>query len=395
MTYFSIWPFFIIIAFLLCIISLPIFRWIKVSDFHQNRVQTIDGLRGFLAYGVIFSHGQNFHTLFAKGEWISGSPNPFYNTCGAVAIRLFLMITAYLFWSKLLASQGKVEWLSFYIKRFFRIAPVYWFAFLCVFMIVMIESHWTIKVSWLALSEQVGSWLALGILPLPDINNRMVTMMILLGVVWTLQYEWFFYGVLPFIAWFARNRSRSLIFVCTVLILFPIISLFMHDYPTIKQVLTIFFMFFCGMLCASLQQYIKRIPLNSFVQSMIVVIVMIYIFSVYSSDRGYTATALVTIVFFFIVYNCSVFGVLKLKASQRMGEISYSLYLLQGIVFHWVYASDFIRSYILRGAIEFWSIMTLICTLILLFAICVHYALEKPGIKMGYKCSSLLNSKRK
>lgn len=381
-----------IMALLLCVLSFPWFHIIKPNVSGIKRVQTIDGLRGFLAYGVVFSHGQNFHTLFVTGQW-AGSPNPFFNLFGTVAVRLFFMVTAYLFWSKLLASQGKMEWPSFYIKRFFRIAPVYWFACLCVFLIVMIETHWSLQVSWIAFGKQIGAWLALGILPLPDINNHMMSFMILLGVVWTLQYEWLFYVLLPFVSWFAQNKNRALLFVICAILLIVIAAFFVQPYPIIRQVTGVLFTFLMGMLCATLQQYSPRFLLNPIAQSILVLGIISIIF-LYAPDGVYFSTILFAIVFFFIVSGCSIFGLLTLPASQRMGEVSYGIYLLQGIVFYWVYSTQFMRHFILQNSIQFWSVMALICTLILFLAIWVHILFERPGIKLGYKISSWVKHKK-
>lgn len=392
MTYFSIWPFFMIMTLLLCILSFPYFSKIKANFSGVNRVQTIDGLRGFLAYGVVFSHGQNFHTLLETGQW-AGSPNPFYNMFGTVAVRLFFMVTAYLFWSKLLVNQGRMKWSSFYIKRFCRIAPVYWCACLCVFIIVMIETHWTLHVSWLAFCKQIGAWLSLGILPLPDINNHMMSFMILLGVVWTLQYEWLFYVLLPFVSWFAQSKRRALHFILCAIVVLCIIAFFSYAYPIFSQILAVLFMFLMGMLCATLQQYFIKIPLNSTIQSFLVLSIIIAIF-VFAPDGVYFSTILFAMIFFLIISGCSIFGLLTLPASQRMGEVSYGIYLLQGIVFYWVYSVQFIRHYVLQGSIEFWCIMTLICSFILFFAIFVHILFEKPGIQLGYKLSYLWKTKK-
>lgn len=396
MTYFSIWPFFMIMALLLLILSLPVFNKIKPNISNINRVQTIDGLRGFLAYGVIFSHGQNYHRILANEQWAAGSPNPFYNIFGFVAVRLFFMITAYLFWSRLLDNQGKMEWIPFYIKRIFRIGPVYWFACLCVFIIVMKDTHWTLQVSWLDLGKQIGSWLSLAILPLPDINNRPLTVMILLIVVWTLQYEWRFYIILPFISWFARSKERALCFIIGSIGMIYMIPFFLSVSPLINQFFIFAYIFLMGMLCATLQKYSLTMPFNATFQSFFLVAMTIGSFIYINLYDGiYISTILLAIIFFGVISGCSIFGLLTLPASQRMGEVSYGIYLLQGIIFYWVYSMPSICHYALRSSIQFWCVMMLICILILFLAIFAHIIFEKPGIKFGYKLSSLWSLKKR
>ncbi len=70
MGYFSIWPMF---AGLFALVLLAATPFLKAADTPPSatasRVQTLDGLRGFLALAVFFHHGAIYHTYIQDGIW--------------------------------------------------------------------------------------------------------------------------------------------------------------------------------------------------------------------------------------------------------------------------------------------------------------------------------------
>ena len=55
MGFFSIWPYFVGMAVILSLASTPLLKWADTPPTTvPARVHTIDGLRGFLALGVVF-----------------------------------------------------------------------------------------------------------------------------------------------------------------------------------------------------------------------------------------------------------------------------------------------------------------------------------------------------
>ncbi|MDI2089778.1 acyltransferase family protein [Commensalibacter oyaizuii] len=381
-TYSTLWPSALIMAILLTILTLPVFKGLYDSDDTRNRVHTIDGLRGFLAFGVVFSHGQCFYNITAIGQCTSNSA--FYSLLGTIAVRLFFMITAYLFWSQLLYRQGQMQWQSFYIKRFFRIAPVYWFMCLCVFLIVMIETQWTLRVSFFEFCKQIGAWLALGILSLPDINTRLYTGMLVVMVTWTLRYEWLFYVLLPCISFFAVHKKRALWFISAGLWGVFIGSWFVDPHSITSQFFSVLFMFLVGMLCATLQYYqMINLKWHNWVKSVLIITAIMIICAGDLYDKMYILNSILGFIFYLIISGCSLFGVLTLKSSQKMGEVSYGIYLLQGIIFNIVYSQQVVKQYVIQGPWHFWYVMMGICVGLLLLAIIVHVILEKPAIRIG------------
>src|SRR5436190_2216663 len=79
-----------------------------------GRHVAIDGLRGFLALGVLFHHALFRFNLATTGRWVIAD-TAFYTLLGQVAVMTFFMITGFLFWDRV--QQGTTDWRHFYGAR--------------------------------------------------------------------------------------------------------------------------------------------------------------------------------------------------------------------------------------------------------------------------------------
>ncbi|HEY4292283.1 acyltransferase [Luteibacter sp.] len=92
----------------------------------------VDALRGIAIIGVLISHAQrNVEIYQAMGRealmspWLSR-----YAAQGARGVQLFFVVSALtLFLSARKRSAEATPWLNFYLRRFFRIAPMFYLAF--------------------------------------------------------------------------------------------------------------------------------------------------------------------------------------------------------------------------------------------------------------------------
>ena len=113
---YSIAPYLLSMGILLLIANSPL---LKAADSppnsHGQRVTAFDGLRGFLALAVVFHHGVTYHLYISTGEWLIPAWATFYLLLGKFGVAGFFMITGYLFWHRVLVSQGKPNWKQLYI----------------------------------------------------------------------------------------------------------------------------------------------------------------------------------------------------------------------------------------------------------------------------------------
>jgi peptidoglycan/LPS O-acetylase OafA/YrhL len=107
------------------------------------------------------------------------------------------------------------------------------------------------------------------------------------------------------------------------------------------------------------------------------------------------ALVLIGIVFYLIASGCSLFGLLTGRPARRLGDVSYGIYLLQGLVFTLVFSSAWARSIALSSPLGHWSIVLLCATLLVALATATHILIERPGIELGKRIAQALNKRSK
>ena len=164
------------------------------------RYQTIDGLRGYLAFFVFLHHASIWFFYLRGGGW-DVPPSNLFTHFGQSSVALFFMLTAFLFVTKLLDSRKTgVDWKHLYLSRVFRLVPLYVFAMLLLFILVASLSDWQMREPIGKLFSAVLRWLLFTVGGGPDINGIVNTPIITAGVTWSLPYEWLFYFCLPLLA---------------------------------------------------------------------------------------------------------------------------------------------------------------------------------------------------
>jgi peptidoglycan/LPS O-acetylase OafA/YrhL len=137
------------------------------------------------------------------------------------------------------------------------------------------------------------------------------------------------------------------------------------------------------MLAGSVLHEYPQIKGDGVVRSMAACAAMFFVF--HFCDVAYSAsTALLLGVFFLLVVSgTSLFGLFRLTGARRLGDISYSLYLMHGAVLTLLFSWRPLVELSLTGSAHYY-VMQALCTAILL-AICVgtYLLIEKPGIALG------------
>ena len=91
------------------------------------------------------------------------------------------------------------------------------------------------------------------------------------------------------------------------------------------------------------------------------------------------------IIFILIVLGNDLFGILSLKSSILLGEISYSIYLLHGVILYLSFTTfgfAKISNYTLQ---EYYAFMPLISASVVIFSSLTFVLIERPGILLGRK----------
>lgn len=372
----AIWAYFVLMTIAMGVAALPAFRFVDSPQNAGARYATLDGLRGFLALAVFVYHVLLMHRFIETGIW-EPPASRFYALLGPVGVSLFFMITGFLFWGKLLRSKGRRFWRELYIGRLFRIAPMYLFVVVAMLWIVFSRTGFQLREPLQDVTISILQWLALGVVDIqPDVNGYRATH-VLAGVTWTIAYEWAFYISLIATAYVARARAH-LAWVFGTLVMCLVGKVLFHVSSMGYAVL-----FLSGMAVASLLHENVRPHWSDGVSSSVALACLTLLAATSRSGYG-TYTALLLATFFYLVCTgTTLFGLLLTTPARRLGNISYSLYLMQGLVLTLVFAVAPIRAFAMTSAQSYWMI-GVVCACLLVVAAALGYALiERPGIALG------------
>ncbi len=381
--YYPLWPPVLGFAALLLLANTRLFASADAPpSLRPARLQTIDGLRGFLALSVVFFHGAVYHRYLRDGVW-EGPSSAFYRLLGTGGVAVFFMITSYLFWCRLIDEHGRPDWVQLYVGRVFRIAPLYLTMILLMVVLVMIQARWHFNVPVRAFLRGLAPWLALGLLDPTDINAHPATLILNAGVAWSLRYEWLFYLSLPLLAWVAgRGPARTGVVLAAVAAGF-VWTARGRPYVLAAGDPAFTTLFLIGMACATADRSGWTAKLSDRTASVIFAALALVLFSTCQIAYAPLAMALLGSCFYLVVSGCSLFGLLTHRASKRLGDISYGIYLLQGLVLASLFQFQRVRAFALASPQRHWAIILTGAVLLVGLAALAHAWIERPGILLG------------
>jgi len=343
-----------------------------------HRYQSIDGLRGYLAFAVFLHHGSIWF-FYLRGEPWAIPPSNLYTQLGQVGVSVFFMITGLLFYSKILDSRGTtLDWWRLYISRILRLTPLYLFA--CGVMLIFVgalaarsgRSEPPVRIA-----VEVAQWLTFTLAGAPAINGVQETGTTMAYVVWSLRYEWLFYGCLPLVALVAGVRASPaflLLGVVSLIALLPV-GTFQPIHPA---------NFLLGMIAAVLSRVeaIKRLATLDAASVMVTICIAASVFC-HHSAYSIPPFMLIGAAFVVIASGNSMWGTLTSHTSRALGELSYGIYLLHGLMLFALFTFVIPRTQAqsLEPAWHWAAALGLTPFLVLLSALAYRY-IEKPSIDM-------------
>ena len=343
-----------------------------------NRFASIDGLRGYLAFAVLLHHAAIWFGYLRAGEWQPPATNLFMHF-GQSGVALFFMITAFLFTSKLLAArQQGIDWRAFFVSRIVRLSPLYLFAMGLLATITAAATHFTLAVPPSRLLSDFAIWLGFSVLGQPDLNGLVGTRAVLAGVTWSLPFEWFFYFALPVLAVVAglRPPRRYVILGLVASALFLAQG---------RDNLLAYYAFAIGILTAfpARSAAIRQAASGSTGSIAASVCLVLAVLLTYSPS-SHLGLLLIGAAFLIIACGNTLFGLLASSLSRKLGEISYSLYLLHGAVlfvsFRFIVGIEAARQ---LSPVQHWWVV-LACVPVLIAICCLSYRyIEAPGIRLA------------
>ncbi|KND49115.1 MAG: Exopolysaccharide production protein ExoZ [Parcubacteria bacterium C7867-003] len=364
--YFLVMPILLVFSWFF-LSKLPFYKKV-IGEEEKGRFESLDGLRGLLAINVFFQHAVTSWFYFQTNVWEIVNIR-FYRHLGGEAVILFLIMTSFLYWSKMIAQKGQVDEGYLYRSRFLRLAPMYIFCAGLIVLSILIQSGFDIDIKQTA--KDILSWLTLGLITTQSVNGISV-LPVNAGIHWTLHFEWFFYLLLPILAIFLRSKKML---VMALPLAFYALSSDDRGYWAI---------FFFGIMAAHIyEKYPKFDFFRKKISSLIPLFGIVLVYFMNYKPYSFSQYAVSLGVFLCFVYGSDLFGLLKTHTAKFLGTLSYSIYLIHGIVlFGVLHLVDYWKPIVSMTAIQFWSLITLSGLLTIIVSSVTYRYIEYPFIKM-------------
>lgn len=287
-----------------------------------HRVSSLDGLRGILATAVAVHHFLVVYYWHTTGMWQT-TDSRLINNMGAVAVTLFFMITGYLFTRKV--QNGAMDWGQVLVSRLLRIWPMYLFSVGVIVAIAFYQTAGTLAPVADTLSG-IGHWLLFVGKP---VNGFEDTARINASVQWTLLYETVFYLCLPLL-YCVLKRKVPIKALLVGLILLACL------WPVFQDHVSSRFMriFLAGIAVALLEDWFKSKSFNYKNLRWTALAAGLLIISLFVKSYTKVQLFLLMVPFGLLVLGNNLHGLLEHRGLKILGEISFSIYLLHGIVIY-------------------------------------------------------------
>jgi peptidoglycan/LPS O-acetylase OafA/YrhL len=370
--------------------SLPAFKEPASS---LRRVSSIDGLRGLLALCVFLCHAYAWYG-YTHGRGWRDSESPLFLHFGQSAVALFFMITAFLFVGRLLDARGSsIDWLRLYVARVLRLTPAYWLAMGLMFATVGVATingidgagSGIVLRTWPDIFSAATVWLGFSMLGEPAINAYMNTPLIVSGVTWSLPFEWTFYCVLPLLALplrVAMPAGALVVGLASVLWIAawqgapsPILAL-----PFLGGVAAAF-----AVRVPAFTRFARRRSAGFLVIALLAMLVA------FCPTYGLAPLLPLSLAFALMAAGNELFGLLSSRGARVLGAMSYSIYLLHGIVLYAVFM--LLIGVKLASAMspwQHWAIVIAVLPVLLSVAWVSHRWVELPSMRAVGPCVDAL-----
>lgn len=348
----------------------------------DRRLGSVDGLRGWLALSVMVHHffiwTRVSHT---GGRWAAPDIN-FLSQMGAGAVGLFFMTTGLVFYPRILKGWKNTSWTSVYITRFFRIVPLVTFSVFVISLLIVVRVGGVFD---LAYAQNAARWIISW--DEPNLLGYYDSGRLNAYVLWSLWYEWVFYLlVLPLCA-IAMDTTKTarlptwlvpIGMLCIIAALKIAAKLTGHHLESLRY----FPLFAMGMIAYEIQSKdTLRTMLSGRAVSIFALATLVAGMVLFENPYG---LGMPLFAFFFTCVACgnSFFGVFRTRYSLVLGEISFSIYLLHGIILDILFTEG--REIFPSFSTNQSAIILLAATTIVVpIAAATYIYIEKTAIKVG------------
>ena len=355
-----------------------------MSQDDPKKYDFIDALRGIAILGVVLVH---------SSQAILPNSNALRLLMqeGARGVQLFFVVSAVtLCMSWVARSRNEQKTIrNFYIRRFFRIAPMFYIAIIFYFFFNGVSpSHWSPNgIRWWFVPMTAAF--------LHGFHPETITSVVPGG--WSIAIEMSFYSILPFLLYHIKSINSSILCLFISMLFYGINKIavsYFFSYPENQRYLVDAFsflnlfgqlpIFIMGILCyffLSNSYPRKRILCVIVIGATIfIALLLASYYRIFLMPRHFIFGGLFSILLIYLANWPSILMVNKITTT--LGKISYSMYLTHFAVLT-IFSRLGLSEYFLET--DLFSILHFICIVVITTIISLVFfnLIEKPGILLG------------
>lgn len=312
----------------------------------QTYFPNLNALRFFAATMVVIFHIELYKLFY-------GLPNvfylPFFQIIGKLSVVLFFVLSGFLISSLLLKEKDKhhkINFKNFYLRRIFRIWPLYFLILILGFFVLPYFAYWDIpNPIFRPVEENFWQKLLMYIFILPNLAVSLYGEIVGASQSWSLGTEEQFYLFWPLII--AIFRKRLLLIMVTLLIFYVALALFFGKAASINPIfinVSKFWSLFnincmaIGGIFAVLYHDQHRFILKILFNKLVFVSTVIYLMLslALGIKYGFIHYEVYSILFSIIIINLACnqrySTVLEFRPLNYMGSVSYGIYMFHPII---------------------------------------------------------------
>lgn len=348
----------------------------------KSRIYGMDALRGYAALYVMV-----FHSYFLGGIYIHEGKIRDLIIHGDMGVPIFFVISGFSITYSIFHKDffNKSELKNFYTRRFFRIVPLFYLAFVLNTLLIMYGQGLKIFDSILTLSFLF-----------PFVGGHQESL-VMAG--WSLGIEMVFYLIFPFLFLLLKVNKRMFIFLLFLALVIHFFASFEKDNSHLNFAYQAIFFLIGMLMClyrSVIQKHISKdilqiISLGAILFGISILILGMWVFKNYPFVY-FKFSGILILVSGALFYKGKT---LVNKINNFLGDISYSVYLMHPIVILFLLKLElnvFVYNYFPNyGFVVF---IILVGMTVILTSYFTYSFVEKPFIKMGKRTANRFSSYR-
>lgn len=364
----------------------PQLFFIFLLKLKMNKLKFIDALRGLAIIGVIVVHtGQHGNT---KVPWYISK----FVEEGARGVQLFFLASAFTLFLSFnnRVNKEKNATRNFFIRRFFRIAPMYYLGIIYYFF----QNNFGIDFQSGGKTLSSIPLIISNITFIHGLSPYYINTLVPGG--WSISVEFMFYALVPLLFTYVKNLNQSLVLFITTTALTAIIKFYFLKYPLIEDpqlwqdflflnIINQLPVFALGLIFYFI--VIKNENLGDISKSSLLTLSILIFCHLCMPYMNILANhILFSIGFLILAYALSKndFIILNNVVTRYIGTISFSMYLVHIAVLYWLDYFNF-TDYFESGSKNFLLRSFITISLSILLSTIFYRLIEIPGQKLGKK----------